>query len=271
MSQVTSKEIKKMDYVSFMGLLNETNRPPGGKDSMRRMAQNAFLTASSYVLHSGCNTGYCSFELCHLTKCKVVAIDVNDFMIASAQKKLAKEPLPYRDLMVFEKGNAKNLKFKDNTFDSVMSGGSTAFMDEKEKVVEEYARVCKPYGFVGDVVLYYHKSPPKDLISKMNKAMNTSIKKWSKEDWISLYTNAGLELYYLHDAKMNVFPTATDVKKYCEELVKQSTLDQKLHVVAIKKLYDYMILFNQNHQYLSYAVALFRKNPSREQVTLFGL
>lgn len=271
MSQITPKQIKEMDYVSFMGFLNETNRPPGGKDSMRRMAQNSFLTASSHVLHSGCNTGYCSFELCHLTKCKVTAIDINDFMIASAQKKLIKEPIPYRNLITFEKGNARNLQFKDNTFDLVMSGGSTAFMDEKEKVVNEYCRVCKPYGFVGDVILYYHKSPPQNIIDKINKALNISIKKWSREDWISLYTNAGLETYYVYDAKMKVYPTASDVRAYCEQMIEPLLLDRKTHNVAVKKLFDYMILFNQNHRYLSYAVLLFRKNPSEEQVTLFGL
>lgn len=271
MFKITPEIIKKMDYVSFMGFLNETNRPPGGKDSMRRMAQNAFLTSSSHVLHSGCNTGYCSFELCHLTKCKVTAIDLNDAMIASARQKLENEPKPYRDLITFGKGDARNLQFDDDTFDLVMSGGSTAFMDEKERVVSEYFRVCKPYGFVGDVVLYYHKNPPKNLISKINKALNISIRKWSKNDWISLYTNTGMELYYIHDAKMNVYPTTSDVRSYCEQMVERMQLDSECHLAAVKKLYDYMILFNQNHRYLSYAILLFRKNPSKEQITLFGL
>lgn len=260
-----------MDYVSFMGFLNETNRPPGGKDSMRRMAQNAFLTSSSRILHSGCNTGYCSFELCHLVKCKITAVDMNDFMIASARKKLAKESATYKNLITFKQGDARNLQFKDNTFDLVMSGGSTAFMDKKEQVVNEYCRVCKPYGFVGDVVLYYHKNPPKNLISKINKALNISIRKWSKSDWISLYTSAGLETYYVHAEKMHVYPTVADVKEYCEQMVERLLLDRKSHTVAVKKLYDYMILFNENHRYLSYAILLFRKNPLGEQVTLFGL
>lgn len=271
MLQITPEKIKEMDYVSFMGFLNETNRPPGGKDSIRRMAQNTFLTSGSNVLHSGCNTGYCSFELCHLAKCKVTAIDVNDFMIASAREKLDKEPAPYCDLMTFNKGDARNLQFDDNTFDLVMSGGSTAFMNEKEKVVSEYFRVCKPYGFVGDVVLYYHENPPEDLVGKINKALNISIQKWSKDDWVSLYTNTGLEVYYIYDAKMNVCPTVADVQKYCEQIVKPMFLNDESYDVAVKKLYDYMILFNQNHRYLSYAVLLFRKNQAKEQVTLFGL
>lgn len=270
MSQTDSKKIKDMDYVSFMGFLDETNRPPGGKDSLRRMAQNAFLTTSSRVLHSGCNTGYCSFELCHLAKCRVTAIDVNDFMIASARKKLADEPLPYRNLIVFKKGDARKLQFGDNSFDLVMSGGSTAFMDEKEKVVKEYSRVCKPYGFVGDVVLYYHKNPPKSLISQINKTLNISIKRWSKDDWISLYTNADLETYYVYDAPMHVYPSVSDVRTYCEQMIQRLSLDQESHAVAVKKMYGYMTLFNENHHYLSYAVLLFRKSPSKEQVTLFG-
>ena len=40
--------------------------------------------------------------------------------------------------------------------------------------------------------------------------------------------------------------------------------------VAVKKLYFYMSMFNENHRYLSYAVLLFRKSPTEEQVTLFG-
>lgn len=270
MLKMDSKKIRDMDYVSFMGFLDETNRPPGGKDSMRRMAQNAFLTSTSRVLHSGCNTGYCSFELCHLIKCEVTAIDVNDSMLASARKRLSAEPLPYRKLITFKKGDARKLRLADNSFDLVMSGGSTAFMDEKEKVVREYSRVCKPYGFVGDVVLYYHKNPPKGVISRINQALNISIKKWSKDDWISLYTSAGLEPYYTHDAPMPFYPTASDVRAYCEQMVQRLALTPASHAVAVKKLQVYMTMFNENHRYLSYAVLLFRKDPSKEQVTLFG-
>lgn len=191
-------------------------------------------------------------------------------MIASARKRLTNEPLPYRNLITFRKGDARNLQFGDNSFDLVMSGGSTAFMDEKEKVMREYYRVCKPYGFIGDVILYYHKNPPKNLISRINKALNISIRKWGKDDWISLYTNAGLELYYIHDAPMPFYPSVSDVHIYCEQMVQRLSLDRKSHVTAVKKLCEYMILFNENHRYLSYTVLLFRKNPLKEQITLFG-
>lgn len=262
--------IKNLDYVSFMGFLNETNRPPGGKDSIRRMAQNAFLTSKSHVLHSGCNTGYCSFELSHLTKCRVTALDINPHMLSSAKEKLSKELLPYRKLISFQIGDAHKLNFKDNTFDLVMSGGSTAFMRDKKKVVSEYMRVCKPYGFVGDIFLYYHADPPQELVDTINEELGISIQKWDKNYWVSLYTDSGLEEYYIYDTKMPTYPSADDVKTYSEILVQQKNLSDECRQAAVEKLSHYMNLFNENHKYLSYAVLLCRKVPEKEQISLFG-
>jgi ubiquinone/menaquinone biosynthesis C-methylase UbiE len=270
MKTVTPEFIDSLDYVSFMGFLNETNRPPGGKDSMRRMAQNAFLTADSHVLHSGCNTGYCSFELSHLTKCTVTALDLNEEMLNSARKRLEEEIEPYKSHISFQKGDAHELPFEDNTFDLVMSGGSTAFMTDKKKVAQEYQRVCKPYGFVGDVFLYYHEEPPQDLVDRINDSLNISIQKWDKQYWVSLYTDVGLEEYYVYDSKMPVYPTDEDVKKYCQTLVAPLRLSKEAHEVAFEKLFRYMEMFNENHKYLSYAVLLCRKVPKREQEALFG-
>lgn len=271
MAEPNPDQIQRMDYVSFMGFLNETNRPPGGKDSMRRMAQNAFLTADSEVLHSGCNTGYCSFELCHLTKCRVTAIDQNEEMLHSANERLENELEPYRSRITFEKGDAHGLRFADNSFDLVMSGGSTAFMRDKEKVVSEYVRVCKPYGFVGDVFLYYKTEPPQELLDRLNRKLDLSIQKWTRDYWVSLYTNAGLEEYYSFDAPMPTYPTDGDVQAYCEALLSERPFSQQARDAAFSKLYEYMTLFNENHKYLNYTILLCRKVPEKEQVSLFGV
>lgn len=267
---ITANELEEMDYVSFMGFLNETNRPPGGKESLRLMAQNAFLNHTSYVLHSGCNTGYCSFELSHLTKCRVQAIDINDSMLESAKARLSIEPEPYRNLINFKKGDAHSLEFEDNTFDLVMSGGSTAFMSDKSKVVQEYVRVCKSYGFVGDVFLYYHQKPPQDLVNKINTKLQINIQNWDLDYWTSLYTNEGLELYYLHQAKMPVQPTDSDVLNYCKTMVAHLSLKGEVEALCTEKLYGYMSLFNQNNEFLSYGVLLCRKMLHQEQISLFG-
>ncbi len=269
-NNLTSQQVKEMDYVSFVGLLNETNRPPGGKDSIRRMVQNSFIDRESYVLHSGCNTGYCSFEIAHLTKCKIVGIDLNEKMIASAQSKLQQEIIEYKDRISFKTGDAQKLEFDDNTFDLVMSGGSTAFIKDKQKAISEYLRVCKPYGFVADTCLFYVSTPPKRLLDEINEKIKINIQPWDEKYWIDLYGNSGLEIYYVHSSKMKSDPSEQEVMEYCKKMIINSAFTKDLHETAILKLYDYMILFNENHKYLGYNVLVCRKTPKNEQVALFG-
>lgn len=266
------KIIQKMNYVDFLALLNETNRPAGGKDSVRRLALNSFVNFKSNVLHSGCNTGYCSFEICHLVKCRVTAIDINKNMIDTAQRRLEKEPKFYREKISFLVGNAHHLAFKDNQFDLVFSGGSTAFMKNPRLVVQEYKRVCKPYGFIGDMCLFYKTKPPRALLEKINELIGISIKPWGKDYWVGLYQNEDLELYYEYTNDMPYMPTERKVKEYCKIMVNDSLgkYSDSVKNAAQEKLFNYMNLFNENHKYLSYCVLLFRKDFIKEQISLFG-
>lgn len=268
---MTPDQIRQMDYVSFMGLLNETNRPPGGKQTIRKIAQNAFLAKESHVLHAGCNTGYCSFELSHLAKCRVTAIDINEKMLDSARQRLAAEPLPYRNLISFVRGDAHRLCFDNDTFDLVLSGGSTAFMRDKEMVVREYARVCKPYGFIGDAFLYYREEPPLELTRRVSEALRVDVAIWKRDDWISLYTEAGLELYYTNDGSMISTPDDVEIRAYCNSIIDQTVFEQHAaREAALSKLTGYMRLFSENHTYLAYTIILCRKTLGREQASLFG-
>jgi ubiquinone/menaquinone biosynthesis C-methylase UbiE len=267
---LTESEVNAMDYVSFMGLIHETNRPPGGKDSVRRMVLNSFLDRDSQVLHAGCNTGYCSFEIVHLAKCKITAIDINERMIATAKEEQAKEPEPYRSLLDFRLADAQKLPFAEETFDLVMSGGSTAFIKDQDAAVREYVRVCKPYGFVGDMCLFYLTKPPQELVDEINHTIQINIQIWDEEYWLSLYRRAGLEIFYRYSASMPNHPTDEDVTMYCEKMIDLAGFPTQARAAAVKKMYGYMSLFKQNHQYLGYNVLVCRKRPYPEQVTLFG-
>jgi SAM-dependent methyltransferase len=86
MTKITLQKIKEMSYVDLMAFLAEVNRPPGGKDSIRVLAQNCFITKDSKVLDVGCNTGYVSFEIAHLAECSVVGVDISENMIRSSEK-----------------------------------------------------------------------------------------------------------------------------------------------------------------------------------------
>jgi len=149
MTKITPQKIKEISYVDLMAFLGEVNRPPGGKNSVRILVQNCFITKDSKVLDVGCNTGYVSFEIAHLAKCSVVGVDINGNMIKAAKKIKKKDPLGH--LIKFRVADAMNLPFRKEVFDVVVSGGSTAFIEDKIRVIQEYKRVLKQWGFIADI------------------------------------------------------------------------------------------------------------------------
>lgn len=256
-----------MTYVQLLAHIDEVNRPPGGKDSIRRIVQNTFLTRDSQVLDVGCNTGYSSFEILHLVKCFVTGVDISPDMIETANK--FKDLDSYSENLKFVVGNGMSLPFLDETFDMTMSGGSTAFIDDKAAALNEYARVTKPWGFVADVNFYYKSSPPAHLLRELNESMGINIEPWEKEYWLNIYASCGLELYYTHYADVYV-PTGEEVRTYCEQMTRDLFASDEAKSLVQHRLEKLMKLFAENHCYLAYGVFILRKRPAPEQVALFG-
>lgn len=93
------------------------------------------------ILDIGCGTGNFSIKLAK-RGCKVVGIDISQAMLEEARKKTKKNNLDIN----FQKGNALNLDFADNSFDSVFSMTAIEFIEDLEKAFKEMKRVVKPGG-----------------------------------------------------------------------------------------------------------------------------
>jgi ubiquinone/menaquinone biosynthesis C-methylase UbiE len=265
--QFTTEEIVRMSYVELLASIEEVNRPPGGKDSVRFVVQNCFLNKDSCVLDVGCNTGYVSFEIAHLAQCRVTGVDISPEMISAANRLRRLES--NTKLVNFEIADGMNLPFKNETFDLVVSGGSTAFIKNKIRALSEYARVVKHWGFVADINFFYKKRPPQNMLNQLNNAMKINIQPWDENYWLEIYKKSGLEMYCSH--KNNVYvPSANEIKHYCYVMAKQSYATPNARNVIEKRLRLLMTLFAKNHKYLAYGVFVLRKRPAPEQITLFG-
>lgn len=261
------KDINQMSYVEFMAYLRETNRPPGGKKILMILAQNTFLNPTSKIIHVGCNTGSSTMEMIHLTKCSAFGVDKEVTMVEAANK-IYRDDLYYNKVK-FQTGNAEDLKFKDNYFDLFFSAGSMAFVKNKEAAVREAVRIIKLWGFIADIVMFYHKKPPRKIIDAMNKIMGIEIKLWNLNFWENLYLKEDLEYFYSNREKMRS-QSQKEVENYCKKMV-AFIKDRKRKAIACKRLLEIMMLFNENHKYLSYGLLIFRKREKNEQETLFGL
>lgn len=267
MDKITAHKIKKMNYVDLMAFLKEVNRPPGGKDSIRILVQNCFINKSSKVLDIGCNTGYISFEIVHLVKCKVVGIDISKEMIDTAEKNRRQDPLGH--LIKFKVADATKLPFKNESFDVVVSGGSTAFIDDKIKALQEYKRVLKPWGFIGDINFFYKIKPPSGLLEKLNSILEIEIKPWDINYWLNLYQHCELEKYFIYTNQIKPV-SRNDIENYCSIMASEKHLPKNINLILKKRLIEIFKVFNENHKYLAYGIFILRKRPNEEQISLFG-
>lgn len=269
---VTTENIQNMNYTDFIAFIDETNRCPGGKDTIRKIIQNSFINQSSRVLDIGSNTGFTSLEIAHSVKCHVEGIDISKACVEAAKAKLKQDSDEIRKRVNFNVASAYEIPFPNDHFDLVVTGGATSFMNNKSKAIKEYLRVLKPWGFLSVSQLFYREKPPSALLTKLNQAIDCEIKPWSEEQWLNIYMSENpMELYFYETHKLNSVNNK-QLDNYIRYFINKkhiSILDTEIKDAVKEKWREYLTIFNQNHKYLGFFIALFRKNIYPEEPELF--
>jgi len=267
-------EIENLDYSRFVSLIDERNRCSGGIRSVHKIVINSNLGKQSKVLEIGCNTGFASVNIAYFSGCKVIGIDINEESIKLAKQYAKRNGL--EKLVEFRVGNAENLDFENETFDLVWLSNVLSFVKNKEAVISECLRVLKLGGTLSLIPIYYRKSPPRDLVSKISMAIGNKIEVYTKDFWIELVEsiskklNVPLELYYEEDFeyqdckdKIDNFITIILAKPHIRRM---STSQRN----AIKKRAQYFYnLFNENLKYCGYSILLYQKRKEKDEMELF--
>jgi arsenite methyltransferase len=79
--------------------------------------------------------------------CRVIGVDIKEKMIEQSKKRAYHQKVT--DRVEFKVADAQDLPFNDGMFNAVITESVTAFPTDKQKAVNEYARVTKSGGFVG--------------------------------------------------------------------------------------------------------------------------
>ena len=125
------------------------------------------------ILEVGYGVGMTSWRLAKEYDCYLVGVDLSEEMIAWSKKRAEREKAT--DRTEFRVANTEQLSFEDNNFDIVLSESVTAFPEDKQKVVNEYARVVKPGGFVGmNEGTWLNYPPLRDLVKYIKNTMENA-------------------------------------------------------------------------------------------------
>lgn len=273
-ASLTVEQISSMDYSSLVGLVRERNRPSGGIISVSQVATHANIGRDSCVLEIGCTTGFASVNLAALTGCRVVGIDINRDSLIEAQR-YAKQ-IGVAELVTFVNADARGLPFSDECFDVVWCSNVTSFIQQKEEAVRQYLRVLKLNGTLAAIPIYYHKTPPAELVQQVSALIGTPIKVFALENWIELFTRVsglfGVSLLLYYSKQYVYLDRSESISDWVSMICNKPhllLLDTTVRQVLRSRLEFCMQRFNENLLFCAFSILLWQKRRFEDEVELF--
>jgi ubiquinone/menaquinone biosynthesis C-methylase UbiE len=135
-----------LQYFCFLADMGITKHG-GSLDATLELVELCHIGKDSYVLDVGCGVGATPSFLAKELGCRVVGVDITPKMIQRAQARIEGDGVA--DMVELRVADARVLPFEDNTFDAVICESVIVFLEDKQRAVDEFARVVKPGGYVG--------------------------------------------------------------------------------------------------------------------------
>jgi SAM-dependent methyltransferase len=161
----------------------------GGTETTDALAALCQINRDAYVLDVGCGAGMTPCYLAETRGCRVVGVDLSERMIAWSRRRARRARLD--DRVAFAVADAQCLPFDDHTFDAVICESVTAFVADKLRAVDEYARVVRPGGYVGLAEGIWLAPSPADLATYLARMMGGA-DFLAPDAWSALLAGAGL-------------------------------------------------------------------------------
>jgi arsenite methyltransferase len=176
------------DFAAEVGLTKHL----GGVAATEELLALCRIDDGAYVLDVGCGAGATPCFIAKRYGCRVVGVDISERMIERCRERATREGLATR--VEFRVADAQDLPFEDDLFDVVITESATAFPEDKQRAVSEYARVTRPGGTVGLNESTWRKvPPPPEVVAWAGQDLGASVKPLTSEEWVGLLEGAGLK------------------------------------------------------------------------------
>jgi SAM-dependent methyltransferase len=262
-------EIAAMNYNELIGVVRETNRPPGGIAAISLIARRAHLSSSSRVLEIGTSTGITATELARLVGCRVTAIDINEDSLTEARRRAKAAGVSH--LVDFELRDAQDTGLPDNYFDVVFCGNVTSLIPNRHRALAEYTRLLRPGGFIAAIPMYYVDEPSDDLIERVCDALKLRIEPHDRTFWLDFFRGPEREVFFTRDYRFDRI--ADDVvDSFVDDILQRPHLRELAPgtgPVLADRYREFMHLFQENLAHMGFTVLLLRKEAIEAEPELF--
>ncbi len=175
------------DFAAEVGLTKHI----GGVAATDALVELCHIDRGSHVLDVGCGVGTTPCYLVRRYGCKVVGVDISPRMIERSWERARREKVA--DRIEFRVADAQDLPFDLGLFDAVITESVTAFPADKQKAVNEYARVTKQGGYVGlNESTWLKVPPPPEVVAWAGQDLGANVKPLTQDEWKGLLEAAGL-------------------------------------------------------------------------------
>jgi arsenite methyltransferase len=169
----------------------------GGHKGTEELAELCHIGNGAYVLDVGCGVGVSACFLAKHYGCRVVGVDIRARMVERSEQRARRERVA--DRIEFRVADAQNLPLEDDQFDAVITESVTSFPEDKQRAVDEYARVTRSGGYIGLAESTWLKvPPPPELIAWASQDVGASVQPLTSDEWLDLLKHAGLQDITMH-------------------------------------------------------------------------
>ena len=187
------------DFAAEVGLTKHI----GELEATEALLELCHVSKGNYVLDVGCGVGVTPVFIAKRYGCRVVGVDISEGMVERSRERAKRARVV--DRVEFRVADAQDLPFDDNSFDAVITESVTAFPEDKQKAVNEYARVTKPGGYVGlNESTWLRVPPPPELVAWASQELGANAKPLTSSEWAGLLEAAGLRETVVRTYEINV-------------------------------------------------------------------
>ncbi len=184
--EISEQELSYFEIQSYWG----STKHAGAMKSTRELLELCQIDKGKYVLEVGCGVGITSCYIAKTYGCRVVGVDISEKMINWSNERAKREDVENR--VEFRIADVQNLPFDDDIFDVVIGESATAFLEDKQRGMNEYVRVTKPGGYVGlNEMTWKQLRPPTELVEYYSRS--TGARPETSDAWKELLERSGLK------------------------------------------------------------------------------
>jgi ubiquinone/menaquinone biosynthesis C-methylase UbiE len=185
-NQVDTKR-EFFDFAAHVGLTKHL----GNVEATEELVKSCHIGEGQTILDVGCGAGVTASFIAKRYGCRVMGVDISDGMVERSREQAQREGVT--DRVEFRRADAQDLPFEDDLFDAVITESVTAFPEDKQRAVQEYARVTKPGGYVGlNESTWLKVPPPPEVIAWASQDLGASVKPLTSDEWVGLLQGADL-------------------------------------------------------------------------------